>query len=167
MWCFVVLKNMPTGRHSISHGGIARLKDGVYAVVESSALDDTVGEVQRSDLLMPIHKEIEMDEDGLVTKRTFYLADTEAIVGPCCVAPDIGGASNRYFVVRPREEWASEFIRWVEDPHNLDEMDAFSTNEDTTSTEEEDENSGEDSGMGLKQSKNGVLESSSEEEGSD
>lgn len=167
IWCFVVLKNMPTGRQSISHGGIARLKDGVYAVVESSALDDTAGEVQRSDLLMPIHKEIEMDEVGLVTKRTFYLADTEAIVGPCCVVPDIGGASNRYFVVRPREEWASEFIRWVEDPHNLDEMDAFSTDEDTSSSEEEDENSGEDSGMGLKQSKNGVLESSSEEEESD
>lgn len=70
-------------------------------------------------------------------------------------------------MVRPREEWASEFIRWVEDPHNLDEMDAFSTDKDTSSSEEEDENSGEDSGMGLKQSKNGVLESSSEEEESD
>ena len=166
IWCFVVLKNMPTGRQSISHGGIA-LGDGVYAVIESSALDNTAGEIQRSDLLMPIHKEIEMDGDGLVTKRTFYLADTEAIVGPCCVVPDIGGASNRYFVVRPREEWATEFSRWLEDPHNLDEMDALSCDEDTASSEEEEEeeeDSGEDVPMPLKRDKNGILESSDEAE---
>lgn len=80
-----------------------------------------------------------MDANGYVTNRTFYLADTEAFVGPCCAVPDIGGPINRYFVVKPREEWAKEFILWLEDPHNLDQMDAFSSDE-----EESEENSSEE-----------------------
>ena len=80
-----------------------------------------------------------MDVNGYVTNRTFYLADTEAFVGPCCAVPDIGGRINRYFVVKPREEWAKEFILWLEDPHNLDQMDAFSSDE-----EESEENSSEE-----------------------
>ena len=139
IWCFVVLRNMPTGADAISHGGIGRLNDGVYAVIESSNLDRTEGEIQRSDLLMPIKKEVVMDANGYVTNRTFYLADTEAFVGPCCAVPDIGGPINRYFVVKPREEWAKEFILWLEDPHNLDQMDAFSSDE-----EESEENSSEE-----------------------
>ena len=63
----------------------------------------------------------------MVDERTFYLADKEAFVGPCCVIPDIGGPSNRYFVVKPRNEWAAEFIHWIEDPHNLDEMDPLNS----------------------------------------
>ena len=43
-------------------------------------------------------KEEIVEEDGEETpNRMFYLADTEAIVGPCIVVPDIGGDSNAYF----------------------------------------------------------------------
>ena len=143
IWCFVQLKSMPTGRDTISHGGIA-LKDGVFAVVETSKLDvgstksahgnekdddsSTEEEEQdlvKSDLLIPFLKEVELGggRKGNVVKRVFYLADTEAFSDPCCMIPDLGGPSNRYFVVKPRNEWAGEFLRWVRDPHNLDVMD--------------------------------------------
>ena len=141
IWCFVVLKNMPTGRFAINHGGI-KVKDGVYAVVEASALDRAPGEIERSDLMMPFLKEVEIGADGKVKSRTFYLADTEAFVGPCCAVPDIGGPTNRYFVVKPRNEWADAFLKWVKDEHNIDKMDVFP--EDLPTPEPSDEDSDEE-----------------------
>jgi hypothetical protein len=53
------------------------------------------------------------------------LADTEAFkfLDPCCTIPDIRGPPNRYFVVKPRNQWADQFICWIRDEHHLDEMD--------------------------------------------
>ncbi len=134
---------MPSGRDTIQHGGIA-LKDGVFAIVETAKLDDGSSESYRgnekdddssteeeeqdlvnSDLLIPFLKEVELGggRGGKGPKRTFFLADTEAFSDPCCMIPDLGGPPNRYFVVRPRNEWAGEFLRWVRDQHNLDVMD--------------------------------------------
>ena len=104
--------------------------DGVFAVVETANLEQDEAEIGRSDLMTPVRKEVELDGDGYVQQRTFYLADTEAFEDPCCVVPDIGGPSNRYFVVKPRNQWAQEFIKWVEDPHRLDEMDPLDEEEE-------------------------------------
>ena len=122
IWCFVVLDNMPSGRNALHYGGIP-LSNGVFAVVESSGIMDNEAEVTKSDLLMPISKEIEIHPDKTVGRRTFYLADTEAFEGPCCAIPDIGGPPNKYFVVLPRSQWKDPFIQWIQDPHSLDEMD--------------------------------------------
>jgi hypothetical protein len=83
--------------------------------------------------MMPITKDIE-----LVTKRTFNLADTEAFCDPCCVIHNLIRGSNAYFVVKPRNKWASEFLRWVEDQHVLDKMDDLVPLE-KNSDEEDDE----------------------------
>ena len=86
-------------------------------MVESSEIIVDDAEVTKSDLLMPISKEIKIGADKSVGKRTFvYLADTEAFERPCCATPDIGGPPNKYFVVMPRNKWKDIFIRWVEDP---------------------------------------------------
>jgi hypothetical protein len=73
--------------------------------------------------MMPVLKEASFDMEGNVVKRRFYLADVEAILDPCAVVPNIGGPKNRYFVVKPRNQWAEDFITWISDPHNIDEMD--------------------------------------------
>ena len=124
IFCFVVLENdMPTGRNTLHHGGVA-LKKGTYAVVETAVADSDDDLIRSSDLLTPyIKSDVSFTEDGAVDQRKFYLADTEAFLDPCCVVPDIGGAPNRYFVMKPRNMWANEFIRWIEDPHGLDTMD--------------------------------------------
>ena len=122
IWCFVKLSGVPPLRGSLAldHGGI-KLCDGVFAVVESAQLEEHDG--GELPFMTPVMKDIEkIDADGIVT-RTFYLADTEAIVDPACVIPDLGGPPNRYFVVRPRNDWANEFRKWVDDPSRLDEMD--------------------------------------------
>ena len=64
-----------------------------------------------------------LDEDGEVIGRSFFLSDTDAIVAPCCVVPDIGGQTNAYFQVKNRNQWAKEFIDWLEQPHRDDHMD--------------------------------------------
>jgi hypothetical protein len=138
---------MPSGRNAIKHGGIV-LSDGTYAVVESAHLEESEEELMRSDLMCPVLlKEVEFDKNGMACNRTFYLADTEAFVDPCCCIPDVGGPKNRYFVVKPRNEWSSLFVQWLEDPHTLDEMDPLDAPE---SEEEEDvveEDQDEDSVM--------------------
>ena len=129
IWCFVVLQGMPTGQNALYHGGIP-LKDGTYAVVETTTLQEDEDEIGKSDLMMPVMKEVTLDAAGNVENRTFYLADTEAFLDPCCTVPDLGGPTNRYFVVLPRNEWAKLFVKWVEDPHNLDEMDPLDSVEE-------------------------------------
>ena len=124
IWCFVSLQGLPTGRHGLTYGGTP-LRDGVFAVVETATVEANEDLIVKSDLMIPVCKEVDLDEDGNVTNRTFYLADTEAFEDPCCVVPDLGGPSNRYFVVKPRNQWADLFIAWLEDPHRLDEMDAI------------------------------------------
>ena len=64
-------------------------------------------------------------ETGEMVGRKFYLADVEAFADPCCIIPDIGGKPNRYFVVKPRNQWSSLFVKWIEDEHYLDAMDAL------------------------------------------
>jgi hypothetical protein len=135
IWCFVVVDDAPTGNNTLHYGGV-NVRKGVYAVVESSSLEENQDEVSKSDLLMPIRKDVEVDVDGNITKRNFYLAETEAFDRPCCVVPDIGGPTNRYFVVKSRNEWKEEFLKWVRDEHIIDDMDPFSEDEDPSDEEE-------------------------------
>ncbi len=61
-------------------------------------------------------------DDGEVTGRKFYLANTDAFEDPCCVIPNIGGKANSYFQVKPRREWCNLFVQWLHAPHENDEM---------------------------------------------
>ena len=121
IWCFIRLDNMPIGKEKLEYGGIV-LKDGVYAVVEVAEYTQDVQEATQSDLFTPCDLDVRLDSDGNVTRRNFYLAHTDAFVGPCCVVPDIGGKNNAYFQVKPRREWSNIFIDWLKAPHEHDEM---------------------------------------------
>ena len=120
--CYVVLDSVPASRDGFQYGGV-RLKNATYAVVESTGFEENEEELGKSDLFVPLVKEVAgMDEDGNVLGRKFYLAETEAIVRPCAVIPDVGGPQNRYFLVKGRDEWHKEFVDWVERPHHEDDM---------------------------------------------
>jgi hypothetical protein len=90
------------------------------------------------------------------------VADTEAFVGPCCAVPDVGGPTNRYFVVTPRNEQADEFLKWVKDEHNMDKMEVFP--EDKPTLEPSDEDSDEEENSDESQKDNSE---SSEDQNSD
>jgi hypothetical protein len=124
IWCFVTLKNMPIGRETLQYGGI-NLTDGVYAVVEVANYAEN--QDGATDLFTPL--ELDVGETG----RRFYLANTEAFVGTCCVVPDIGGGSNCYFQVKPRAEWTNLFVAWLKAPHDQDVMELPEQEEDSNS----------------------------------
>ena len=159
---------MPTGRNAIKYGG-CNVKDGTYAVVETGKLESSKLESNRSEILQPFAKEVGLDEAGKVTRRYFFLADTDAILGPCAVVPDIGGPPNRYFVVQPRAKWVDMFIDWLKLPHNQDKMTALGEEEEVESSDGEamesssSEDRAEDSENGLESSED-EQESSEEEE---
>ena len=94
-------------------------------MVEVSQIETNEQELGRSSIFTPIRKTVGLGSDGTVLKRHFFLANTSAFVDPCCAVPDIGGPSNRYFVVKSRTKWPADFIRWVRDPHGLDELDVL------------------------------------------
>ena len=62
-------------------------------------------------------------EATVVLNKFISLADVEAFADPLCVIPDIGAKPGcKYFQVRPRSAWVREFIDWIEDPHEDDDM---------------------------------------------
>jgi hypothetical protein len=90
----------------------------------------------QSDLFAPLKKDIKgVDQDGNITGRQFYLADVGSIMGPCAVAPDIGGEKNAFLQVKARKQWATEFISWLRSPHADDQM-VDSEQEDEESADE-------------------------------
>jgi hypothetical protein len=130
IWCFIGLQNMPIGKDRIEYGGIT-LTDGVFAVVEVASFVEDLDEATQSDLFVPLQVEVDgIDGDGYVTGRRFYLANTEAFVGPCCVIPDIGGKNYAYFQVKPRREWTNLFVQWLRSPHDDDMEDTNVTEND-------------------------------------
>ena len=129
IWCFVVLDCIPSGQRGLNFGGVM-LQNGVFGVVESGKLVTDENMMGKSDLMYYVNKDVPLDANGYAQKRNFYLADTEAFVDPLCVIPDLGGPSNRYLVVKARNQWAKEFERWVDDAHIMDEMDPLDAAED-------------------------------------
>lgn len=127
--CFVKLDGLPGGRKAPHYGGIQLKENGVYAVVESAELEEDEDELGRSSILTPILKTVDLHPDGTIQKRHYYLADTSAFVGPCCAIGDVGGPANRYFLVKPRDTWSKDFVRWLRDPHGLDELDKLDVND--------------------------------------
>lgn len=131
IWCFIELENMPIGNQKVEYGGIT-LTDGIFAVVEVASYVEEKQAAAMSDLFTPLEVEVQgMDSDGDVTARKFYLANTDAFVGPCCVIPDIGGNKNAYFQVKRRQEWSNLFVQWLRAPHEHDVMvDSDAENDD-------------------------------------
>ena len=55
-----------------------------------------------------------LDEEQVQQKKVFHLADTDAIVDPTCVVPNIRGPSNQYCCVHSRTGWTGHLLRWLQ-----------------------------------------------------
>ena len=55
--------------------------------------------------------------------------------------PDIGGAYNRYFEIKPRAKWVESFVSWLRAPHELNDLLA---DEESEASDKEDEKPGEE-----------------------
>ena len=122
IWCFIDLTTLPDGV-TVKHFG-QRLDANVYALVESCSYSQDEKDNLQSDIFLPIKKYLEVDANGQPQTRSLYLADVDAIVEPVVVVPNIGCEDKRsYFQVRSRAKWSEDFLRWVQEPHTLDEID--------------------------------------------
>ena len=80
--CFVVLDSVPASRNGLQYSGVW-LKNATYAVVESVEHEDIGEELGKSELFVPLLKEVAgMDGDGSVVGRKFYLAETDGLCWP-------------------------------------------------------------------------------------
>jgi hypothetical protein len=121
VWCFVVLRNLPTSRKKrekwqgrLNHGGISPLSDGAYAVVEKTAKIPRQEEWNQRPELLLSKLRLEMQVQN---KRQFFLVSTEKLLEPCFVVPDFGGDDRRtYFRIANRDRWPSIFQEWMENP---------------------------------------------------
>ena len=82
--------------------------------------------------------------NGKVVGREYYLADTNAIVDPCCVIADCGGEPDAFFLVRNRTEWSEMFLDWLQRPHREDDEEVGSATKEEDSDEEEEQSDEED-----------------------
>jgi hypothetical protein len=134
VWGFVDLFHLPQ-QNGIKYGGLDGIPPALYAIVECASYIEAENEVERSEIFVPILKEVRQMRQGRVTKLKFYLADVEAFVEPMAVIPDIGGPANGYFAVKSRAEWRKDFVRWLRSPHLA--MDLYGDNVENSDKEDE------------------------------
>ncbi|MCA1806427.1 MAG: hypothetical protein LC687_00975, partial [Actinobacteria bacterium] len=123
IWCFVEVNGLPLSakerrKKEMKHGN-CDLNNGVYAVVECADFVAGGKSVPKSRLFTPLIKEMAVNgRDSASRKRRFYLCDTEAIVEPLYVIPDVG-CKNRctYFSVKSRSDWVLEMEEWLDGPY--------------------------------------------------
>ena len=113
IWGFVCLDRL-VPNSGINFGGLTDIDAGTYAIVESAVHSRINNEMKKSEILIPIRKEVAKIRDGFVAKERLYLADVESIVEPVAVVPDIGGPCNDYFVVKNWSQWREQFKEWLE-----------------------------------------------------
>ena len=143
LWGFVDLNALPPNS-KVNYGGINSISPGIYAIVESA----TMIEDEHSELVLTLETDVVQNAHGEFDDLQFFLADVEAFVEPAIVVPDIGGKKNRYLLIINKSHWKSKFERWLEDPHEWDEMDPVvlenNGEEDDNNSLSDDEN-GDDS----------------------
>lgn len=147
IWCFLDLTGLPSNFQFELDG--VQVDQGVYAVVEwanSEELDpEHAQDRYQSWMFTPVIKHAgETNPDGSILKRRFFLANVEAFVGPCCLYPDVGSANKRrYFMIRPRHEWAEDFENWLKTNPDC-EKEAMEEEEALLLSDSEDEDSSDE-----------------------
>ena len=120
LWGFIDLLSL-TDDTGVNCGS-CDLQPGVYAIIESVGYNLDKKEVSKSDLFVPLVKEVGGFSNGEVATLSFFLANVEAIVKPVVAVPDLGGPGNAHLSLKDCLEWRQNFVQWSRSPHHLDDM---------------------------------------------
>ena len=121
---FVDLTDLPDNAQVPFEDGMT-LGKGVYAIVMSCEyLDEDDDSFEGSDMWRQLVLDVgELDDEGMVVERKYYLVDTETFKEPIVVFPDIGAKpACRYLMMTPRPKWVKDFVDWLEMPHAHDKI---------------------------------------------
>lgn len=123
VWCFIWLKDLPESRKLRKKRGMVygecHVDNGVYAVVEAGEFQEGNNLQPKSRLFTRLVKEMAVNgEDKSERRRKFFLLDTEAILEPAYVIPDVGCKDGcTYFHVKNRSDWILEMEKWLQEPN--------------------------------------------------
>ena len=81
-------------------------------------------EQNKSELFVSLTKIVGRFTDEFVSRRKFFFADVEAIVGPIAVVPNFGAENNKCSLTKERETWRNDFISWLEARPSEQEIEA-------------------------------------------
>lgn len=123
--------------------------EGIYALVESAALDPLTKKneslfANMSDLTVSYIKEFQKTANGNIKydsktklpKKQFYLVPVDSILDTACMVADVGNPNKgSYLKILPQKEWAHMFGRWLRQPH-LPEPGAQSENDDQSESDD-------------------------------
>ena len=126
---FVDLSALPDG-FEFSHGGSDGLKKGICAIVECATLVQDETEVNKSELFVPVQKQMGGFTNDFVSHRNHWMADCDAIVSPVAVVPNFGPRQNGHSMINSRANWKIDFERWLDAPMREDECDESDTDGD-------------------------------------
>lgn len=114
IWGFIDLTALPSNT-GLRYADI-KLEPAIYAIVQSASYVRDNEETDMSEIFVPLIKETPgLNTDGVALLK-FYLADVEAIVKPIAVVPDIGGSPNAYLLIKERNDWRNDFVKFLESP---------------------------------------------------
>ncbi|MCA1807754.1 MAG: hypothetical protein LC687_07900, partial [Actinobacteria bacterium] len=119
IWGFLDLQDIPRGR-VVKVDERTTVRRGVFAIVESANYVEE--DAPLSNIFTPLVLDTaELSEEGLVSVRKFWLVDVEAFKDPIVVIPNVG-TKDQYLLMKSREEWANDFVQWIEMPHKYDKI---------------------------------------------
>ena len=85
----------------------------IFALVESTTPVRSKTEIQKSEIFVPYKR-----DTGPQQTRQYHWATVCSFVEPICVIPDLGNSNPRAVLkVKPRHEWAEDFLLWLKAPH--------------------------------------------------
>ena len=114
---FVDFSELPAG-FEFNYAGSEGAKKGVYAIVECASLIEDEIEINKSELFIPVQKQIGGHTNDFVSHRNCWLADCDAIVSPVAVVPNLGEHQNGHSMINSRANWKIDFERWLDAPTN-------------------------------------------------
>jgi hypothetical protein len=133
IWGFVDLTELPPHNNVDMGGHDGPVPPSMYAIVENAEFLSNPASVKRSQLFLPICKEVGSIVEDRVVDMTYWLAEVEAFDEPISVIPNLGGPANSYFMLRKRCEWADMFSKWLEKPYETIPDDDSSVESDDSS----------------------------------
>ena len=121
IWCFLDLRELPEDVEVEVTEQKWKLDSGVHVIIESAEYIEEEDPMSDIWTLVQLETEEIDEQTGMVTGRKFYLVHVDTIKDPLCAIPNIGAKpACQYLLMKPRVEWADDFVAWLEMPHTND-----------------------------------------------
>jgi len=125
-------------------------------------VQQTCANPNNTESITEIEIEVGGFSDGFASKLMFCLVPAEAFVAPTVAVPTIGEKNNACMWLKPRHTWRDVFVKWLHEPHRLDDL----SDSEADGTEDEDDEGEDDRSVASEDAEEEDSDTDSEEEDS-